>query len=879
MKNIARVFWRDVKRLGRTPAAWSVVLFLIVLPSLYTWFNVSAFWNPYDNTGNLRVCMVNEDAGVDDDMLGHLNVGEQLVDQLQDNKQLSWAFVSRDEAIDEVESGRAYAAFIVPENFSANIATLVTGDFQQPKLEYYVNEKTGPVSPKITDTGANTLDTTINDTFFSQVSSTVAAILDESLGESRVKMATAQAQASARVAEAITGVREARQSLAGYSHSVQAARDRAASAQSALSGVQGRITEVSALLENAGTQVGQANTGLATVTADVGRALNEGSAEVAQAASQASLAIGQTAAAIESAKAALGIPEVGAGLATVDYSGIITLLEELKEKASDEQKARIEQAITTLKDAPKPGERWTQLDEQLQAIAAEAGTAADPFTNQVRQALDSGAAQRSVITGQAIPAISTGLATIATASGNLSAAVASEKSALEQAGAVLAELDSTLSMTAGALAKTDAVLGDLESDLVLVKTDLDALSSANSLSTLVGENGFDADKIADFMMSPTQVKHEELYPLNAYGSAMAPLFINLTLWIGAFMLMVIFRLEVDDEGIENLTITQRTFGRLLLLSIIAALQGLVCCVGCIALGVQTANAALFILTAIIASLAYLSIQYTLSTTLQHVGKALCVILVFVQIPGATGLYPIEMTPDFFHAVYPLFPFTYGVNAIRETIGGFYGNMWASYIGTLVAFMVGFLVIGTIARPYLTNINRLFAREIEESEIIIGESMQLPARRYRMSQIIRAFSDHEEYRVGIERRVSRFMSLYPTLIRGALVVGIGFPVLATGLLVALGVDKVVVLTVWLVWFALVVTYLIVVEYLRDNLNHLVSLEDMSSDQVRKLYADRNRLTRVQPLQGSANFLKPVSSSVPYTSAVQSTETSSEEAPDE
>ena len=135
MGNIARVFLRDVKRLAKAPAAWSVVLFLIVLPSLYTWFNVAAFWNPYDNTGHLRVCVVNEDAGANDETLGHLDVGAQLVEGLQENDQLAWQFTTRDEALAEVEAGRAYAAFIIPAEFSADVATLTTGSFKQPVLE------------------------------------------------------------------------------------------------------------------------------------------------------------------------------------------------------------------------------------------------------------------------------------------------------------------------------------------------------------------------------------------------------------------------------------------------------------------------------------------------------------------------------------------------------------------------------------------------------------------------------------------------------------------------------------------------------------------------------------------------------------------------
>ena len=186
---------------------------------------------------------------------------------------------------------------------------------------------------------------------------------------------------------------------------------------------------------------------------------------------------------------------------------------------------------------------------------------------------------------------------------------------------------------------------------------------------------------------------------------MAPLFINLTLWIGVFMLMVIMRLEVDGEGIAGLTAAQRYFGRWLLLAAMAALQAAVCCAGCLVMGVQATSAPLFFLTAIIASQAYLAIQYMLSTLFQHVGKGLCIVLVFVQIPAATGLYPIEMTTPFFQAVYPAFPFTYGIGAMREIIGGIYDGAWASDIAVLGVFFVVAMALGVVLRSHLVNLNR------------------------------------------------------------------------------------------------------------------------------------------------------------------------------
>lgn len=65
MKNVFRVLKRDILRLLKVPPAMVVIIALLVLPSLYTWYNVLGFWDPYESTGHLHVCVVNEDEGAD----------------------------------------------------------------------------------------------------------------------------------------------------------------------------------------------------------------------------------------------------------------------------------------------------------------------------------------------------------------------------------------------------------------------------------------------------------------------------------------------------------------------------------------------------------------------------------------------------------------------------------------------------------------------------------------------------------------------------------------------------------------------------------------------------------------------------------------------
>ncbi|MBP3866466.1 MAG: YhgE/Pip domain-containing protein [Eggerthellaceae bacterium] len=853
MGNVLRVFWRDVKRIAKVPQAWSVVLFLMVLPSLYTWFNVAAFWGPYDNTGNLRVCVVNEDRGAHDDMLGDLDLGNQIVDQLEDNDQLDWVFVTREEAMDSVRSGDAYAAFVIPESFSEDVTTIVTSDFKQPTLEYYVNEKIGPVAPKITDTGANSLDTTINENFIAAVSSAVASSVDERLDDAVLGVENARGSVYEQLDEVGRTIGDARETLEGLSSDAEAAQTKVANAKATLAEAQLKLDSLSQDVETVSGLVGEANSGIVSFSTKAGSALDEGTADASRVSAAVSQAVSNSMNEVLGAKGAID-EAIGASREfSHDYSEVVSLLERLRSEMpdgalDDAAQAKIDDAIARLKES---SEGASGASEELAAIASKLDQAARDMKESssgvdstVQSVLDGAEAYRSSLSSDTVPALSSSLSTIATAFGTLKSAIASQSLIMGEAQGALDQLDTTLQLTSQALGDTVGAIASAETEFKALRTDIEALGSASELRELLQDGSIDPAKISEFMMSPTTVKTEKLYPLNAYGSAMAPLFINLTLWIGVFMLMVIIRNDVDDEGVERLTLTQRFFGRGMLLTIIAGAQAIICCTGCLAMGVQCSSVSAFYLTAVVASLSYLAIQYTLSATFQHLGKAICVVLVFVQIPAATGLYPIEMTPEFFRIIYPLFPFTYGINAIRETIGGFYGHAWAFNIGMLLLFLAIFLVIAVAIRPSLTNMNRMFARQVEESDMVIGEVSTLPARRYRYTQVLRALSDREEYRREINVRAERFMQVYPTIKQYTVFISLLVPIFATAVMSILGVDKVIILTTWLGWFLLAVVFAVGIDYLRDNLIHQLTLDDMTDDEVRTLYSARQSYTRVK-----------------------------------
>ena len=285
---------RDLKRFGKAPAAIIVAVFLLVLPSLYTWFNVRGFWDPYDNTGNLRVCVVDEDEGAVDDLAGELDVGALVLEQLRENGRLGWVITDRADAMEQVSSGRAYAAFIIPTTFSRDLAALVHGGQVQPLIEYYVNEKASPVAPKITDVGATTLDTTINDAFVSTVSGVVTERIEASALSVQGDLERVQGNALAELTRASAGIEDARASLDGLSTTAFTAMGRIGEAKPLLSSAKTQIDNVSEGLGETVALVEYLNTELVRFSLTAGTALDDASAELGQAIVKAEWSFGSS---------------------------------------------------------------------------------------------------------------------------------------------------------------------------------------------------------------------------------------------------------------------------------------------------------------------------------------------------------------------------------------------------------------------------------------------------------------------------------------------------------------------------------------------------------------------------------------------------------
>ena len=229
------------------------------------------------------------------------------------------------------------------------------------------------------------------------------------------------------------------------------------------------------------------------------------------------------------------------------------------------------------------------------------------------------------------------------------------------------------------------------------------------------------DTVSSFLASPVKMETKNIYPVENYGSAMAPFYSTLSIWVGGIVLVAMMKVTLSEERkkkLHHVKNYQIYFGRYLLFFIMGLIQsGLICLGDLFFLGIQCEHPFLFVLSGWLTSIVYVNIIYTLTVSFGDVGKAICVILLVIQVAGSGGTFPIEMAPSFFQKVYQFLPFTHSMGAMREAIAGLYGNIYVKELGTLGLFLIFSLLLGLVFRKPVIRLNELFTEKLEETKLM------------------------------------------------------------------------------------------------------------------------------------------------------------------
>ncbi len=854
MRTAFKIFKRDFKRIIVNPVAVIIAIGVAIIPSLYAWFNILANWDPYENTSTVPIAVVIEDSGADVGSLGNINAGDQIRERLEDNDQLGWTFVDdEDDAIEGVKAGTYYAAFVIPSDFTSSLSDVLDGDTEQAHISYYVNEKANAISPKVTDTGSTTLETQIANEFVSVVGETVTEKLQDATTDVTNDIDEAVGSITTDLTDVQQLITNLSSNISATQQTIQSARASVAAARSTLSQVSGASTSLSgALNESLGT-LSTTRTQAQQLGAQLSSALGTSISTVSGISSQANYEIGVVTGNIGWAQGQLdgAISHVSA-LNSNTLGDVKTSLDRAYVRVNklDDASVPYKQQILAALDAASSavGELESYNAGKIQTLQDASNTikstndAVSGLSTSVNDAIESSSSSMSSLQGtlssSTIPAISNSLDDFSSAGGKLSGLAEALPSMLSQADGTLAQLDGMLAQSASSIQSTADALNGAADKVGELAGDAAAIQSAANFEVFKDILGLDAEKVGDFMGSPVEMVSQPIFPVENYGSGVAPFYTNLALWVGGFVLVAIYKLEVDDEGIGKFKPWQGFFGRWLLMNLIGQLQAIICCIGDIALGIQCLNPVAFVFAGMVESFVYVFFIYAISVAFKHIGKAIGVLLVILQIPGASGTYPIEMMPDFFKNLHPWLPFTYGINAMREAIAGFYGNYYAYNLFVLALFLVPSLLIGVTARRHLLNVNALFDRKLGDTDLMITERTGLEGAHFRLSTIVKVIMNSGEYKQLFVNRTAKFELMYPMLVKRGFAALIIVPLLLLGALFVLP-HKFAMLICWIISLVVICTFLIVVEYFHQRIGKKLSLAEMSREELYSLLDEELR----------------------------------------
>ena len=757
MHQVFAIFLRDVKRILKNPVALVVTLGVAIIPSLYAWCNILANWDPYANTGNIQVAVANEDKGTTSTLVGHLDAGQQTVNQLKKNHQLGWRFVSKQHAVDGVKAGKYYAAIVIPKGFSADMMTLFSPDIKHAQLKYYLNEKINPIAPHITDQGATTVVNTIDKTFAKTIAQVGLDLASSILHYSQSpQMAEYMRNLNGNLTTMADTLSGASQQVTAYSQLLGSANDIVDSTGKLLASA----TKAGKQAQNALKQGKSGATSLTSAGANVTSSVNTALDQVSGAFDQVAAKVNKAFDAIDkdSDTAASQLTTLSEQVSSGEslYDTYITSLNHMRESVeqlpdSDSAKQAlleaIDREITLLEaakgDSQKLAQQLKDASTQVTQDTAAAERSRKEILNRITSAKQSISNVRDDYATNVKPKIDALASTVST---------------------LISQTDSMITQLSGTTDSLNDVTSSVGTNIASIRSTLDGIatklnSSATTLNTLItamnsSDNGAEnsnelkslttsnASTLSTLISAPVALHRVSVYPIANYGSAMAPFYTILSIWVGAIILCAMLKVTISDRekahvlglgdtlpriagpsGPGNasrwgLRLDHEYFGRYAIFALLALLQGTLVCLGDMYfLGVQANHALQFLAVGWLAALVFSNIVYTLTVSFGDIGKAVAVVLLVMQVAGSGGTFPIETLPKFFQMLYPFLPFPHAIDAMHAAMAGSYGNEYLLDMVYLSLFLIPSLLLGLVLRKPVIRLNNWVSRNLESTKVM------------------------------------------------------------------------------------------------------------------------------------------------------------------
>lgn len=770
MRNVLEIVRNDFRVIRQNTMTGIMVFGLVLIPLLFTCFNVLASWEPFENTEKLKIAVASNDRGHRTDIGAiDLNLGNEVLSKLSRNHDIDWQITDSEDAIDGTKSGDYYAAIVLPENFSTELMTFYVRGTKAPKLTLYTNEKKNALSSIITSKGASGVIQEIDKNFTQVVASVgLGAItsLDEYLNTSDSKQALTRVQN--RVDDTAARLRSGAQTARSLSTLVETTVPLVETADSILENAGARMD----ILRNGsgdGNVAGDLEAAVGNVRDSVSTALDatqssyEGVRDrVNELVDGTQATSGATADTFDAMAAKFG----------QQADGLTAMRDRLEDTVGavvpGVAKPGYDRAISDLNTSIA---RTRGLQESFSAVAAD-----------LRGGRDTGSS-----ISQAKDAFTAAIAAVENAKNSyeqnlrpqidaLSEPVSRLSNDIEVIGEDIRGIRGTISGSpVDTLRKTSAAtmglstrFDDLAARFDEIDNALEEAKDTGDLSRIAAAIGDDPSALAAQLAAPVQVEEDPVFPVKSFGAGMAPFYATLALWIGALLSSVLIRTTVRSRGAQKVgadeveaavdeaqsdealddaqsdaaaevgddadaeavepsdqqinaaqtddyTRVEKYFGRFATFATVGLVQATLMVLGLqVYVDVDPAHRFLMLLAGWMISLVFMMIVFSFVFTFDNAGKAICVLLLVMQVSAAGGAYPLPLVPQWVQNISPWLPGTYAIDMFRSSIAGIYEADYWKLMFMLALFIIPSLILAL-------GLQRIFEKGINGIKDAIGET--------------------------------------------------------------------------------------------------------------------------------------------------------------
>ena len=735
MKNIWKIFTGDLKKLVKQPFALVIIIGLCVIPSLYAWFNIFANWDPYANTGGIPVAVVSLDKDYTRKDGSVVNMGESVLESLHSNTSVKWIFLdTEEEAREGVEAGKYYAAIVITDKFTYSMYNVFSDDFENPSLIYYQNQKSNAIATKITDTVAGTLQNTINETFIKVAATT---IFEEGNSVSN------QMQGDSYVEKFCADLEELNDNLKEYSTMIDTFRAGNDRLEAAITHVnyespvmQKKLDATTASLNQSSQNLSSTRDTLSNFSTNVDTSMST----IQTSLEDMKKILDQSKLADDTAQMTKDLNKVARDTNTLNgqVNNLLAALIEQRVQGSvsggdastgsgSGNTAATDAAIEALKAMQKEldmmntviGSVLESTDEQAAEKAkVNVNNAMNNLKNVIDSCENSVSNMQGIYKNNLVPQMQKVLTNMSDSLNQVTNLVNTLSSTVQNIGVVMEGVGDAVDGTSESLEQIQGVVDGISQKLTDLTEQLEGASEEEMMDILVRFLGGDPDSLGAYFASPVTMETIAMYPVATYGSAMTPFYSTLAIWVGSTILVALVKVKASPKNLKNVQSYQLYFGRYLLFLLLAQIQATIIVAGDLwLLKVNIVEPGLFFLAASFTATAFSLLIYSLTLAFGDVGKAVCVIVMVLQIAGSSGTFPIELLPDIYQKIYIFFPFPYAITAMREALAGMYGTAYMAALAKLILFMLEGLLIGLVIRIPFVKLNHFVEERMEDTELM------------------------------------------------------------------------------------------------------------------------------------------------------------------